>query len=76
MKIRKIFINSGCQAVRIPKEYRFDCDEVLINKIGDALILAPKNKKWKSFIDAIDMISDDFFKEGRNDTKNQKRDTL
>ena len=51
----KIFENGRSQAVRLPKEYRFCCDEVMVNKIGDVLILLPKNSKWDSFITAIDM---------------------
>jgi len=56
----KVFKNGRSQAVRLPKEYRFHCDEVMVNKIGDAVVLLPKNSKWDSFITAIDMFSDDF----------------
>ena len=56
----KIFENGRSQAVRLPKEYRFHCDEVMVNKTGDLVILLPKNSKWDSFITAIDMFSDDF----------------
>ena len=51
----KVFKNGRSQAVRLPKEYRFHCDEVMVNKIGDAVVLLPKNSKWDSFITAIDM---------------------
>ena len=56
----KVFKNGRSQAVRLPKEYRFHCDEVMVNKIGDAVVLLPKNSKWNSFITAIDIFSDDF----------------
>lgn len=46
MKTAKIFENGRSQAVRLPKEYRFEDDEVLINKIGDAVVLLPKSKLW------------------------------
>ena len=55
MLAAKVFENGRSQAVRLPKEYRFHCDEVMINKIGDVVILLPKNSKWDSFITAIDM---------------------
>ena len=32
MEIAKVFTNGRSQAVRIPKEYRFDVDELYINK--------------------------------------------
>lgn len=60
MLASKVFENGRSQVVRLPKEYRFHCDEVMVNKIGDVLILLPKNSKWDSFITAIDMFSDDF----------------
>lgn len=60
MLAAKVFENGRSQVVRLPKEYRFHCDEVMANKIGDVLILLPKNSKWDSFITAIDMFSDDF----------------
>lgn len=60
MLTAKVFENGRSQAVRLPKEYRFHCDEVMVNKIGDAVVLLPKNSKWNSFITAIDMFSDGF----------------
>ena len=60
MLAAKVFENGRSQVVRLPKEYRFHCDELMVNKIGDVLILLPKNSKWDSFITAIDMFSDDF----------------
>lgn len=75
MLAAKIFENGRSQAVRLPKEYRFNCDEVMANKIGDVLILLPKNSKWDSFIIAIDMFSDDFMID-REDNLVQKREEL
>lgn len=74
--IAKIFENGRSQAVRLPKEYRFDTKEVTINKIGDFVILSPNNDKWDSFIQAITMFSDDYMEYGRNDNNNQKREEL
>jgi antitoxin VapB len=50
MDIAKIFENGRSQAVRLPKEYRFDTDEVYVSKEGDKVILYPKPKMtWKEF---------------------------
>ena len=65
MKIAKVFKNGGSQAIRLPKECRFSSDEVVVNKIGDIVILLPKQNKWESFMRAIDMFSDDFMADGR-----------
>lgn len=39
MMTAKLFDNGRSQAVRLPKEYRFQGDEVAINKIGDVVLL-------------------------------------
>lgn len=50
MATAKVFENGRSQAVRLPKEYRFSSDEVLINRVGDVVLLMPKDSKWDSFI--------------------------
>ena len=37
----KIFKHGRSQAVRLPKEYRFEGSEVLATKVGDRVILEP-----------------------------------
>lgn len=72
----KIFENGGSQAVRLPKEYRFDSNEVSVNKIGNIVLLSPKLDKWESVLQAIDMFSDDYMADGRADQKVQEREEL
>jgi len=40
----KLFRNGSDQALRIPKEFEFDCDEAILHKDGDKLIIAPVRK--------------------------------
>ena len=75
MKVAKIFENGRSQAVRLPKEYRFNADEVNVNKIGDIIMLVPKKSTWNSIVDSLDLFTDDFMNE-RNQGNNQKRDNL
>ena len=45
----KVFTTGRSQAVRLPKAYRFNTKEVLIERQGDAVILRPKldkNEWW------------------------------
>ena len=42
MQTARIFTNGNSQAVRLPKEYRFNDDEVIIKKVGGAVLLIPK----------------------------------
>ena len=65
MMTAKVLKNGGSQAIRLPKECRISSDEVMVNKIGDIVILLPKQNNWDSFMSAIDMFSDDFMADGR-----------
>lgn len=44
----KVFSTGRSQAVRLPKAFRFDTDEVTIERHGDGVILRPKidNATW------------------------------
>ena len=76
MMTAKVFENGRSQAIRLPKECRFTSDEVMVNKIGDIVILLPKQNKWDSFMRAIDMFSDDFMVDGRATDMVQEREEL
>ena len=65
MMTAKVFKDGRSQAIRLPKECRFSSDEVVVNKIGDIVILLPKQNKWDSFMRAVDLFSDDFMADGR-----------
>ena len=47
METAKIFTNGGSQAVRLPKQYRFNSEEVIINRIGNIVMLIPKDDQWE-----------------------------
>ena len=76
MMTAKVFENGRSQAVRLTKECRFNTDEVAVNRIGDIVLLMPKTNKWSSFMQAIDMFSDDFMQEGRDGNLEQEREAL
>lgn len=76
MMTAKVFENGRSQAVRLPKECRFNTDEVAVNRIGDIVLLMPKTNKWSSFMQAIDMFSDDFMQDGRDGSPEQEREAL
>lgn len=76
MMTAKLFENGRSQAVRLPKEYRFQGDEVAINKIGDIVILMPKENKWNGLLNSLDLFSDDFMSDGRVQSGVQEREEL
>jgi antitoxin VapB len=56
MQTARLFINGNSQAVRLPKEFRFEGDEVVIKKVGNAVILLPKTYAYhdlKALLDEI-----------------------
>ena len=73
MMTAKLFKNGRSQAVRLPKECRFNADEVAINKVGDIVILMPKENKWSGFLNSLDLFSDDFMADGREQPPIQER---
>jgi len=76
MMMAKVFENGRSQAVRLPKEYRFRDEEVAINKIGDVVILMPKENKWSGFLNSLNLFTEDFMKDGREKSVTQERETL
>lgn len=75
MNTAKIFTNGRSQAIRLPKEYRFEDDEVYINKIDDIVVIMPKNKKMASLMTIINKFTDDFMDE-RNQPAVQTRENF
>lgn len=45
----KVFKTGRSQAVRIPKPYRFSCEEVYIERDGERVILTPRLRSWKDY---------------------------
>lgn len=51
------------QAVRLPKEFQFDTDEVLIRRVGDDVILSPRRRDWVAYLESAPVASSDFMTE-------------
>ena len=56
----KVFLNNRSQAVRLPKEFQFDTDEVFIRKDGENVILSPRPADWSSYLENGPVASDAF----------------
>ena len=71
MNTAKLFMNGRSQAVRLPVNFRFDCEEVYIRKdpeTGD-VIISKKPGSWGSFFELMETINvpDDFMSERDNE---------
>ena len=75
MQTARLFKNGRSQAVRLPKEFRFDGDRVFVKRVGNAVVLVPYQEPWQSLFDSLDRFSDDYMKD-REQPAVQEREHL
>ena len=63
MERAKIFQSGRSQAVRLPKEFRFNGNEVFIKRVGKAVVLLPMDDAWGSLEKSLDMFTEDYMNE-------------
>ncbi len=55
MNVAKLFTHGGSQAVRLPKEFRFEGTEVHVRRVGDEVVLsALPAADLQAMLDALD----------------------
>ena len=72
----KVFKSGNSQAVRLPKEFRFDGAEVEIIRRNDEIVLRTVPKNLTQVFDTLAKLSDDFMKDGRKQPPLQQRENL
>ena len=75
MKTAKLFKNGQSQAVRLPKEFRFEGDEVFVRKLGNTVVLIPMDDPWRTLIESLNEFSEDYLEE-RDQPEVQRREDL
>ena len=60
LKMAKLFRNGDSQAVRLPKEFRFEGSEVLIRRLGAGVVLLPVTQSWDTLVASLAKFPDDF----------------
>ncbi|HUI44190.1 MAG TPA: type II toxin-antitoxin system VapB family antitoxin [Terriglobia bacterium] len=73
MAITKVFRSGNSQAVRIPREFRFECQELEILRRGDELVLRERPRSLAPAFELLAGLSPDFFRGGRKQARPQKR---
>lgn len=76
METAKVFENGRSQAVRLPKKFRFNVDEVVVQQLGEAILLVPKEALWQTFLEGLEGFTSDIFESGRDQGGRQERETL
>lgn len=75
MKTAKLFKNGQSQAVRLPREFRFQGSSVFVNHLGSYVVLVPRHEPWKSMFEATKQFTEDFMAE-RDPGSPQIRESL
>ena len=76
MVTTKVFMSGNSQAVRIPKEFQINADEVEIFRRDNEIVLRKKSENLMEAFDILASMPDDFFTEARDDCLPQEREPL
>jgi len=76
MTIARIFQSGNSQAVRLPKDFRFSVEQVEIFRRGDEVVLRPVQTSAAAIFDALSLLPEELFTEGRDDTPPQEREAF
>ena len=68
----KIFMNGRSQAVRLPKKYRFDTDEVYISRQGENVVISPKKPSWDEFFNSKSAFDENFLADRQDDNPQER----
>ena len=75
MKTAKLFKNGQSQAVRLPKEFRFQGDSVSIQRLGNIVVLVGSEDPWKGLVLPANPFPEDYMAE-RDPGIDQEREEL
>ena len=64
MPTAKVFQNGRSQAIRLPKEFRVDTDEVHLRRMPEGFLVITRDP-WDVFAEGVRQLSDDFLAGGR-----------
>lgn len=73
-KEAKVFWTGRSQAVRLPKEFRFETDTVLVRREGHAVILEPADAWPEGYAQSFAGIAEDLVRPAQG--KSEKREKL
>ena len=76
MTYARVFQSGNSQAVRLPKEFRLNVEQVEIFRRGDEIVLREAPVDAAGVFDALVSLTADFMADGRDDTPPQEREAL
>lgn len=72
MQKAKVFQTGRSQAIRLPKQFRVETDEVYLKKTSEGFLVIPRDP-WEIFLEGVADLSDEFMSAGRQQPKLQSR---
>ena len=72
MQTAKVFRNGRSQAIRLPKEFRVDCDEVYLKKTPEGFLVIARDP-WELFFEGVAALSDEFMSGDRSQPELERR---
>jgi antitoxin VapB len=76
MRKAKVFMSGNSQAVRLPRDFQFNSNEVSIEKKGGKIILWEIPQNLSNAFNLLTKLPDDFFSKGRQDLPPQERENF
>jgi antitoxin VapB len=76
MDTAKVFWSGRSQAVRLPKQFRLNADEVRVRRHGRAIILEPIASDWAWLDSVVGPLDDDFVQATREEWAQRDRPNL
>lgn len=76
MDTAKLFKSGRSQAVRLPREYRFEGEEVFVKRVGEAVVLLPREDSWRTLYQSLGLFSEDFMEDRAQPVSEDERESL
>lgn len=72
-KRARIFWTGRSQAVRLPKEFRFEGDTVLVRREGDAVVLEPVDAWPEGWVESFTGVAEDFARPAQGEAEDREK---
>lgn len=71
--MRILFWTGRSQAIRLPKEFRFESDTVLVRREGDALSIEPADARLEGYVQPFSGVPEDFTRPPQGETERREK---
>jgi antitoxin VapB len=72
-KTASVFWTGRSQAIRLPKEFRFDGDKVFVHREGNSVVLEPVREWPEGYVESFSGVPDDFERPPQGDVEKRRK---